>query len=60
MVLITGGSSVGVADYTAKVINELGTPGVIFHGVAMKPGKPVIGGIVEESPYSDFPDIRLQ
>ncbi len=46
MLLITGGSSVGVADYTAKVINELGPPGVLFHGVAMKPGKPVIGGMV--------------
>ncbi len=55
MVLITGGSSVGVADYTAKVINELGTPGVLFHGVAMKPGKPVIGGIAEGKPVFGLP-----
>jgi molybdopterin molybdotransferase len=55
MVLITGGSSVGVADYTAKVINELGTPGVLFHGVAMKPGKPVIGGIVNGRPVFGLP-----
>jgi len=55
MVLITGGSSVGVADYTAKVINELGTPGVLFHGVAMKPGKPVIGGIVDGKPLFGLP-----
>ncbi len=55
MVLITGGSSVGVADYTAKVINELGTPGVLFHGVAMKPGKPVIGGIVNGKPVFGLP-----
>jgi len=55
MVLITGGSSVGVADYTAKVINELGFPGVLFHGVAMKPGKPVIGGIVDGKPVFGLP-----
>ena len=55
MLLITGGSSVGVADYTAKVINELGTPGVLFHGVAMKPGKPVIGGVVEGKPVFGLP-----
>ena len=55
MLLITGGSSVGVADYTAKVINELGFPGVLFHGVAMKPGKPVIGGIVDGSPVFGLP-----
>jgi len=55
MVLITGGSSVGVADYTAKVINELGTPGVLFHGVAMKQGKPVIGGIVGGKPLFGLP-----
>lgn len=55
MVLITGGSSVGVADYTAKVINGLGFPGVLFHGVAMKPGKPVIGGIVDGKPVFGLP-----
>jgi molybdopterin molybdotransferase len=55
MVLITGGSSVGVADYTARVINELGTPGVLFHGVAMKPGKPVIGGVVNGKPVFGLP-----
>jgi molybdopterin molybdotransferase len=55
MLLITGGSSVGVADYTAKVINELGSPGVLFHGVAMKPGKPVIGGIVDGKPVFGLP-----
>lgn len=55
MLLITGGSSVGVADYTARVINELGSPGVLFHGVAMKPGKPVIGGIVDGKPVFGLP-----
>ena len=46
MVLITGGSSVGIMDMTAKIIGSLGSPGVIFHGVTLKPGKPTIGGVV--------------
>jgi len=29
---------------TAKVIDEIGTPGVFTHGLALKPGKPTIGG----------------
>jgi molybdopterin molybdotransferase len=55
MVLITGGSSVGTRDYTSRVINELGEPGVIFHGVTIKPGKPLIGGIVNGVPVFGLP-----
>jgi molybdopterin molybdotransferase len=47
MVLISGGSSVGARDVTARVIDDLGKPGVLFHGVSLKPGKPTIGGIVD-------------
>ena len=46
LVLMTGGSSVGTADLTAKVINDLGKPGVMVHGIAVKPGKPLIIGVV--------------
>jgi molybdopterin molybdotransferase len=46
LVLMTGGSSVGTADLTAKVINDAGRPGVLVHGVAIKPGKPLIVGLV--------------
>lgn len=55
MVLITGGSSVGIKDMTAKVINDLGSPGVLFHGVSLKPGKPMIGGIVNSMPVFGLP-----
>jgi molybdopterin molybdotransferase len=48
MVLITGGSSVGTGDYTEEVINDLGSPGVLFHGVMMKPGKPLIGAFMDK------------
>ena len=55
MVLITGGSSVGTKDYTSRVIDKLGSPGVLFHGIAMKPGKPLIGGIVKGVPVFGLP-----
>ena len=45
LVLILGGSSVGARDHTAAVIAELGPPGVLFHGLALKPGKPTIYGL---------------
>lgn len=44
IVLISGGSSVGVKDYTDKVINSLGGKGVLAHGLSIKPGKPTIIG----------------
>jgi molybdopterin molybdotransferase len=55
IVLITGGSSVGTKDMTAKVINDMGNPGVLFHGVSLKPGKPLIGGIVGNIPVFGLP-----
>ncbi|MCW7999379.1 LysR family transcriptional regulator, partial [Clostridium sp. cpc1] len=42
MVLISAGSSAGREDYTSKVVKELGQ--VFIHGVAIKPGKPVVLG----------------
>jgi molybdopterin molybdotransferase len=42
VLLIAAGSSASARDLTARVINQLGTPGVLVHGVAIKPGKPTI------------------
>ncbi len=47
MVLLSGGSSVGLRDLSAQLISELGEPGLLFHGLALKPGKPTIGGVVD-------------
>ncbi|MEW6054809.1 MAG: gephyrin-like molybdotransferase Glp [Nitrospirota bacterium] len=55
MVLITGGSSVGTKDLTAMIINDMGEPGVLFHGVSLKPGKPMIGGVVNTIPVFGLP-----
>lgn len=45
LVLALGGSSVGARDNTAAAIDKLGPPGVLFHGLALKPGKPTIFGL---------------
>jgi molybdopterin molybdotransferase len=42
VVVITAGSSASARDLTSRVINKLGSPGVLVHGVAIKPGKPTI------------------
>lgn len=48
IILISGGSSVGQRDVTAAAIRALGPPGVLVHGVAIKPGKPTIIGKSKE------------
>jgi molybdopterin molybdotransferase len=45
VVVITAGSSASVRDLTAEAINSLGRPGVLVHGVNVKPGKPTILGV---------------
>ncbi|RLE76865.1 MAG: molybdopterin molybdenumtransferase MoeA, partial [Thermoprotei archaeon] len=42
LIITTGGVSVGLRDYTAKVVESLGE--VVFHGVAIRPGMPVAFG----------------
>ncbi len=41
-VVVTAGSSASARDMTAEVINSLGAPGVLVHGVNVRPGKPTI------------------
>ncbi|HWR08502.1 gephyrin-like molybdotransferase Glp [Sporomusa sp.] len=55
MVIVSGGSSVGVRDHTVRVIKELGKSNVLFHGVAVKPGKPTIFGMVGKVPVFGLP-----
>jgi len=42
IILLSGSSSVGTRDLGEKIIEQLGAPGIIVHGVSVKPGKPVI------------------
>lgn len=55
IVLFSGGSSVGVRDFGEQVIESLGSPGVLVHGVALKPGKPIIIGLCRETPVFGLP-----
>ena len=42
LLVFSAGSSVSYRDMTAEVINGLGRPGILVHGVSIKPGKPTI------------------
>lgn len=53
LLIIGAGSSAGSKDYTASIIRELGE--VVVHGVAMKPGKPTILGIIDGKPVVGIP-----
>lgn len=55
IVVISGGSSVGSRDVTSEVLNSLGKPGVLVHGVSVKPGKPTILGVVDNKPVFGLP-----
>lgn len=55
LVVITAGSSASARDLTAKVINSLGKPGVLVHGINIRPGKPTILGICDQKPIIGLP-----
>lgn len=55
MVVITAGSSASARDMTAEVIADLGKPGVLVHGLAVKPGKPTILGVAGGIPLVGLP-----
>jgi molybdopterin molybdotransferase len=53
--IISGGSSVGERDLAKQVLDELGEPGVLVHGVSLKPGKPTIIGLANGKPVFGLP-----
>lgn len=53
MVIVNAGSSAGTEDFTVHILRELGE--VLVHGVAIKPGKPVILAIVRGKPVIGLP-----
>jgi molybdenum cofactor synthesis domain-containing protein len=50
LVVVSGGASVGEKDYVPDLINNLGKPGLVVHGIAMKPGSPTALGVVNNKP----------
>jgi len=55
VVVISSGSSVSTRDMTAGVISSLGQPGVLVHGVSLRPGKPTILAVVDAKPVFGLP-----
>ena len=53
LLIIVAGSSAGRDDYTARIVAELGTLAV--HGVAVRPGHPVVLGVIEGTPVLGAP-----
>ena len=53
MVLISGGSSVGIKDAACRIIESVGK--LILHGIAIKPGKPTIMGKCGDKPVVGLP-----
>ncbi len=55
LLVITAGSSASTRDLTADVINRLGAPGVLVHGVNVRPGKPTILGVCDRKAVIGLP-----
>ncbi|HEY0615753.1 MAG TPA: molybdopterin molybdotransferase MoeA [Candidatus Elarobacter sp.] len=54
-VVLTGGSSVGARDHVPAAIEALGAPGVVVHGLRVKPGKPTVFAAIGTKPVIGLP-----
>lgn len=55
MLVMSGGSSVGEDDWTARLLEEMGPPGIVVHGVKLAPGKPTLCALVGHKPVLGLP-----
>src|SRR5690606_9211385 len=55
MLVISGGSSVGEEDWTPRLLEEMGPPGIVVHGVKLAPGKPTLCAVVRGKPVVGLP-----
>lgn len=55
MIILSGGTSKGAGDLSYRVIARLGPPGILVHGVALRPGKPLCLGAVGLTPIIILP-----
>jgi len=54
-VILSGGSSIGPKDLTGRVLATLGSPGIIFHGIDIRPGKPTVLARAGDKPIIGMP-----
>ena len=55
MVVLSGGTSKGAGDLSHTIVSRLGKPGILVHGVALKPGKPLCLGVIGDKPIVVLP-----
>ena len=55
MLVLSGGTSKGVGDVSHRIIARLGKPGIVAHGVALKPGKPLCLAVCDGKPVIILP-----
>jgi molybdenum cofactor synthesis domain-containing protein len=55
MLVLSGGTSKGAGDVSHRIIERLGKPGIIAHGVALKPGKPLCLAVCDGKPVVILP-----
>ncbi|MBD5607060.1 MAG: molybdopterin molybdenumtransferase MoeA, partial [Candidatus Eremiobacteraeota bacterium] len=53
--IMSAGSSVSYRDFTARVVERLGSPGILVHGIAIKPGKPTLLAVAGGKPIVGLP-----
>ena len=53
--VLSGGTSKGAGDLSHRVVAKLGKPGILVHGVALKPGKPLCLAVVDGKPIAVLP-----
>ncbi len=55
MLILSGGTSKGAGDVSHRIVTRLGRPGIIAHGVALKPGKPLCFAVCDGKPVVILP-----
>jgi putative molybdopterin biosynthesis protein len=55
MVVLSGGTSKGAGDLSHRIVSRLGKPGILVHGVALKPGKPLCLAVIGDKPLAVLP-----
>ena len=55
IVITSGSTSAGVKDVLYQIVDQLGEPGVIVHGIKIKPGKPTVIAVVDNKPLFGLP-----
>jgi putative molybdopterin biosynthesis protein len=55
LVVLSGGTSKGAGDLSHRIVSRLGPPGILVHGVALKPGKPLCLAVIGEKPLVVLP-----